>query len=89
MKSTQISSMFISLTKTEEASLCGGENLVLSNGVYNGVVKKIKVASGKKGVKKQTVKSSTTLVTKKTTKVGKISQSELLNSLGLNLSSLL
>ncbi|MEH2236124.1 hypothetical protein [Nostoc sp.] len=71
MKSTQISSMFMSLTETEEARLCGGESLVVSHGVYNHVVK-VKGAAGKPGVKKQTVQSTSTTKVVKITKQGKI-----------------
>ncbi|MCC5646025.1 hypothetical protein LC607_24435 [Nostoc sp. CHAB 5824] len=91
MKSTQISPMFISLTETEEVSLCGGQSLVLSNGLYEGKVLKVKGSPGKKGVKKQTVTSTTvTSTTKvvKTTKDVKIPKG-LLDELDGLLSSLL
>ncbi|MEA5626519.1 hypothetical protein [Nostoc sp. UHCC 0251] len=77
MKSIQISPMFISLTESEEESLCGGETLNLSNGLYEGKVIKVKGSSGKKGAKKQTGTSSTVQSTTKvvqTTKDVKISE---------------
>jgi len=65
MKSAQTSSMFTSLTETEEASLCGGISII---SITKGTVKKgttgKKGASGKKGssvsVKKVTIVESTT-----------------------------
>jgi hypothetical protein len=71
MKSIQISPMFISLTETEEESLCGGETLKLSNGLYEGKVIKVKGSSGKKGAKKQTVTSTTVTSTTKVVKTTK------------------
>ncbi|MHC5718423.1 MAG: hypothetical protein ACYTX0_41680 [Nostoc sp.] len=73
MKSTQTSSMFTSLTETEEASLCGGTPIV---SITKGIVKKgatgKNALSGKKAlsvvVKKVTiVKSSITNATVTTT----------------------
>ncbi|MEH2371538.1 hypothetical protein [Nostoc sp.] len=69
MKSAQTSSMFTSLTETEEASLCGGTAIV---SITKGTVKKgttgKNASSGKKAssvvvVKKVTVKSTTTKAT--------------------------
>lgn len=86
MKSIQICPMFISLSETEEESLCGGETLNLSNGLYEGKVIKVKGSSGKKGAKKQTVTSTTKVV--KTTKDVKIPKG-LLDELDSLLSPLL
>ena len=69
MKSTQMSPMFMSLTKAEEASLCGGKTQLLSKKVYHKVIT-VKGSAGKPGVKKQTVQSiSNTKVVKTTNKV--------------------
>ncbi|MEH1939359.1 MAG: hypothetical protein V7L01_03955 [Nostoc sp.] len=91
MKSTQISPMFISLTETEEEKLCGGESLVVSKGAYINNVVKLKGEPGKKGVKKQTVQSSSvesTVKVVKTSKDVKIPELKALLSL-FDLSSLL
>ncbi|MEH2315046.1 MAG: hypothetical protein V7K35_27395 [Nostoc sp.] len=71
MKSIQISPMFMSLTKTEEVSLCGGKASIVSKRVsHNHNVIKVKKATGKPGVKKQTVQSTlNTKVVKTTNKV--------------------
>ncbi|MEH2393522.1 MAG: hypothetical protein V7K21_18320 [Nostoc sp.] len=59
MKSIQIFPMFMSLTKTQEASLCGGKTSIVFKQVsHNHNVIKVKKATGKPGVKKQTVQST-------------------------------
>lgn len=80
MKSTQIFPIFISLTEAQEVSLCGGESKVYYS--YS------RVTIDKKGVKKQTIKSTTKVGKTNTIKVGTSSVSGLLKSLGINLSSL-
>jgi hypothetical protein len=70
MKSIQISPMFISLTGTEEESLCGGESTVVSKGLYD-EAKVYKKTPGNKGAKKQTVTSSTVTSTKKVVETSK------------------
>ncbi|MEH2412170.1 hypothetical protein [Nostoc sp.] len=68
MKSTQISSMFMFMTETEEASLCGGSTAVaVSN--ETGTITKVKASLAKAAVKKQPAKkafksTSTTKVVK-------------------------
>lgn len=79
--------MFVFMTETEEASLCGGESLTVSKGVYDNVVQ-IKGSSGKPGVKKQTVQSTSTTKVVKTISKGKIPQAEVSNLLS-SLSSFL
>ncbi|MEH1835014.1 MAG: hypothetical protein V7L29_23885 [Nostoc sp.] len=90
MQSTQISSMFMFITETEEASVCGGESTVISSGVYDGVVK-TKGSPGKPGVKKQTVESTSSTSSTKVVKIinkGKIPQKEVLDLLS-SISSIL
>ncbi|MEI1373970.1 hypothetical protein PQG02_16890 [Nostoc sp. UHCC 0926] len=73
MKSTQISPMFMYLTETEEATLCGGETLLFSKRVYHKVIT-VKGSAGKPGVKKQTVQSTSNTKVVKTINKGKIPQ---------------
>ncbi|MDZ8188723.1 MAG: hypothetical protein RMX96_28205 [Nostoc sp. ChiSLP02] len=79
MKSTQISSMFTSLSEAEESGVCGGTSLEISKGDSVHKVIKIKGKPGKKGVKKQKVESSVKIV--KTTKNVKALDSKLLDGL--------
>ncbi|MEH2363688.1 hypothetical protein [Nostoc sp.] len=72
MKSTQISSMFMFLTETEEASLSGG-SVTLSNGN----IIKLKSSLKKPAVKKPAVKSTSTKKVVKSIKGGEISEKEL------------
>ncbi|MEH2382662.1 MAG: hypothetical protein V7K27_27880 [Nostoc sp.] len=72
MKSTQIFSMFMSLTETEEASLCGG-----SVSFSNGNIIKVKSSLAKPGVKKPAVKSTSTTKVVKSIKGGVISDKAL------------
>ncbi|WP_375469214.1 hypothetical protein [uncultured Nostoc sp.] len=82
MKNIQISPMFMSLTETEEASLCGGETLLVSKKVYHyHKVITVKGSTGKPGVNKQTVKSTSTTKVVKTTKKGEIPRGKLFDSL--------
>ncbi|MEH2301068.1 MAG: hypothetical protein V7K88_19225 [Nostoc sp.] len=82
MKSTQISSMFMSLTKTEEASLCGGKtSMVFKQVSHNYNVIEVKRSTGKSGVKKQTVQSTSTTKVVKTTNKGEIPKVKLFDSL--------
>ena len=82
MKSTQISPMFMSLTKTEEASLCGGKaSIVFKQVSHNNNVIEVKRSTGKSGVKKQTVQSTLTTKVVKTTKKGEIPKGKLFDSL--------
>ena len=85
MKSTQISPMFLSLTETEEASLCGGETKLVFKSVYHKVIT-VKGSAGKPEVKKKIVQSASitsTSTTKvlKTTKKAEIPQGKLFDFL--------
>ena len=80
MKSTQISPMFLSLTETEEASLCGGETQLVFKRYYHKVIT-VKGSAGKPEVKKETVKSTSTTKVVKTTNKGKIPQGKLFDFL--------
>ncbi|MBW4424818.1 MAG: hypothetical protein KME50_10280 [Nostoc desertorum CM1-VF14] len=77
MKSTQIFSTFISLTETEESSVCGGESVVYSSNTV--IYSKGKSSWKKTQVKKQTVKSAKKVL--KTAKIGKIAELGILKRL--------
>ncbi|MEH2453517.1 hypothetical protein [Nostoc sp.] len=82
MKSTQIYPMFMPLTETEEASLCGGKTSIVFKQVsHNYNVIEVKKATGKPGVKKQTVQSTSNTKVVKTTKKVEIPQVKLFDSL--------
>ncbi|MEH1928665.1 hypothetical protein [Nostoc sp.] len=71
MKSAQTSSMFTSLTETEEASLCGGTAVSVTQGTVTKGKTGKNASSGKKGaaavVKKVTIVKSITTTTTTTT----------------------
>lgn len=68
--------MFMSLTETEEASLCGGETQLVFKKVYHKVIT-VKGSAGKPVVNKQTVKSTSTTKVVKTTNKGEITKGKL------------
>lgn len=72
--------MFMSLTQTEEASLCGGETQLVFNRVYHKVIT-VKGSTGKSVVKKQIVKSTSTTKVVKTTNKAEIPQVKLFDFL--------
>ena len=80
MKSTQIFPMFMSLTETEEASLCGGKTLLVFKKVSHNVIK-VKGSAVKPGVKKQTIQSTSNTKVVKTTYKGNVPQEKLFDSL--------